>query len=288
MKPRVGHIGFLNCLPIYYGLVKRSGILDLHLVQGTPTELNARLLEGDLDISPISSIQYGRHAERLLLLPGPTVSCHGAVRSILLLSRRPLGQLNGRKVGLTSASATSHVLLKILLERAYGVRPEYFLFGDDPEEAFAGGGDAALLIGDRALAHLNASEEYAVFDLGSEWQRYAQAGMVFAVWAVRREFAAARPDLVAHCWSLFQDSIDYCGSRFGRIARDASRWERFSPSFLEEYFRTLSFSFEPSLRQGLMRFFREAVAIGELRDVPALCVADLSMPASTCRTGAVE
>ena len=44
MRPRVGHIQYLNCLPIYYGLVKGSGILDLDLVKGTPTELN-RLLK---------------------------------------------------------------------------------------------------------------------------------------------------------------------------------------------------------------------------------------------------
>ena len=90
MRPRVGHIQFLNCLPIYYGLVKGSGILDLDLVKGTPTELNALLLSGKLDISPISSIEYARNAGDLVLFPGPTVSCRGPVRSILLVSRRPV------------------------------------------------------------------------------------------------------------------------------------------------------------------------------------------------------
>ena len=60
-RPRTGHIQFLNCLPIYYGLVTGRGILDLDLVKGTPAELNTMLLEGALDISPVSSIEYARH-----------------------------------------------------------------------------------------------------------------------------------------------------------------------------------------------------------------------------------
>ena len=106
-------------------------------------------------------------------------------------------------MGLTSTSATSHILLKILLERHHGVRPDYFVFGEDPREAFALGGDAALLIGDSALEHFrNPPDGCRVYDLGAEWERYAGTGMVFAVWAVRREFAAFHGDIVSHTWGL--------------------------------------------------------------------------------------
>lgn len=267
MRPRVGHIQFLNCLPIYYGLVKGSGILDLELVRGLPTELNALLLEGRLDISPISSIEYARNPEELLLLPGPTVSCRGRVQSILLLSRLPLEKLDGRPVALTSSSATSHVLLRILLEKRYRVKPDYFLFDDDPVEALRHG-EAALLIGDRALENLDAAAGLTVHDLGEEWGSLTGKGMVFALWAVRREFAEKQPGLVEHVWRLFQDSIDYSSAILGRIARDAARWERFSPQFLENYFRSLSFGLEEDLNDGLKEFYRMAAEIGELPGVP--------------------
>src|SRR5436305_412067 len=42
---------------------------EVNEVQGVPTELNARLLAGELDLAPVSSIEYARNAERLRLLP---------------------------------------------------------------------------------------------------------------------------------------------------------------------------------------------------------------------------
>jgi len=269
MRPRTGHIQFLNCLPIYYGLVNGKGILDLDLVKGTPTELNALLLNGILDISPVSSIEYARHREKLLLLPGPTVSSLGPVQSILLISRCPLSELHGEPVGLTTASATSHVLLRILLERFHRVTPRYFTFDDDLS-AVLERSRAALLIGDQALQHLSPGPGFHVYDLGREWRRFTGEGMVFAVWAVRREFASSHPDLVTHAWRHFQDSIAFCHDNLGAIAADAARWERFPGSFLEEYFSSLSFGFGADLRRGLIRFYREAAALGEIASAPPL------------------
>ena len=269
MRPRVGHIQFLNCLPIYYGLVRRSGILDLDLVKGTPTDLNARLLAGELDISPISSIEYARHPGELLLFPGPTVSCRGAVKSILLVSRVPVEELHGRTVALTRTSATSHVLLKYLLERRYGVRPDYVPTGTDLSEALASA-DAALLIGDAALENLSPPAGLRAYDLGELWREHTGCGMVFAVWAVRREFATRSPGLASHVWGLFQESLRYCTAHLGEIAIDAARWERYPAAFLEGYFRSLTFGFETDLRDDLRRFYRAAAEIGELPRVPEL------------------
>ena len=58
-------------------------------VVGVPTDLN-RLLAGEVDTAPISSIEYARHADSLLLLPRLCVSSEGAVDSIQLVSSTPL------------------------------------------------------------------------------------------------------------------------------------------------------------------------------------------------------
>lgn len=268
-RPRVGHIQFLNCLPLYYGLVRKRGILDVDLVKGTPTELNDMIVRGDLDVGPVSSIAYARHADEFLLLPGPTVSSRGAVGSIIVVSRYPLEELHGRSVGLTASSATSCVLLKAVLARRYGVTPEYFTFGDSLDEALSTG-DAALLIGDRALENLAPSTNLHLYDLGREWHEMTGEGMVFAVWVVRRAFAADRAELVEHVQSLFQESTSYFRKHLGEIADDAARWELFTASFLEEYFRTLSFDFNDDLRRGLLRFYHEASLLGEIDSPPSL------------------
>jgi hypothetical protein len=53
-RPRVGHIQFLNCLPIYWGLMRSGALLDVDLHKDAPDRLNAALIAGDLDIGPIS------------------------------------------------------------------------------------------------------------------------------------------------------------------------------------------------------------------------------------------
>src|SRR5690349_24527963 len=109
---------------------------DVEEVQGVPTDLNARLLAGELDLAPISSIEYARNAERLRLLPRLCVASEGAVDSIQLVSKRPLEQV--RSVAVTPESATSVVLTKVLLPEA-----EHVPLGEPA--------DARLLIGDAAL-----------------------------------------------------------------------------------------------------------------------------------------
>ena len=166
LKPRVGHIQFLNCLPLYYGLVKNCALLDIELIKGTPTELNRLLMGGGLDISPISSIEYARHNDSLMLLPDFTVSSDGEVKSIILLSRIPVTELSGKRIAMTNTSATSHVLLKLVLGRSYGIVPEYVVSETDLKGMFSVA-DAALLIGDAALKHYVNPQNFHLYDLGS-------------------------------------------------------------------------------------------------------------------------
>src|ERR1043165_8406415 len=97
--------------PVFYRL---HAEVDEH--QGVPTDLNRRLLDGELDLAPISSIEYARHADRLRLLPRLWGASEGAVDSIQLVARKPLEQV--RTVAVTQESATSVVLTKVLLPEA--------------------------------------------------------------------------------------------------------------------------------------------------------------------------
>ena len=93
MLPRVGHIQFLNCLPLYHMLVRSGAVLDMDLYKDTAIALCRQLLAGRLDISPVPAIEYARHARDLLLLPDLTVSSNGRVMSILLVSKVPAEKL---------------------------------------------------------------------------------------------------------------------------------------------------------------------------------------------------
>ncbi|MFA5787205.1 MAG: menaquinone biosynthesis protein [Actinomycetota bacterium] len=271
-KPRVGHIQYLNCYPLYYGLIHTAALLEVELTKGTPTELNRWLLEGDLDVSPISSVEYLRNAADLLLLPDLTVSADGAVRSIFLVSKRPAEDLGGARVALANTSATSQALTRILFEEWWKARPTYVECPPDLsrmlEEA-----DAALLIGDAAMragAQVARTKGLRVYDLGAEWKAHTGLPMVYAVWAVRRNFAVRFPELVRGVHRSFLESLAYSMSRLDEVAENAARWEPFTADELAEYFRGLTFSFGPRLQEGLRGFGERAAARGYLPAVVPL------------------
>ena len=269
MRPKVGHIQFLNCLPLYYGLVKNSALLEIELIKGTPTELNSLLVSGSLDISPISSIEYARHYRSLVLFPDFTVSSDGEAKSILLLSRFLIEDLSGRKVALTSTSATSQVLVKIILEHGYGVEPEYFTSPPDLNKMLADA-DAALLIGDIALMYYVGGKDFYLYDLGTEWKKLTGKKMVYAVWAVNRKFAETQNELSRYVFEIFKKSMAYSQKHLSEIVEYAARQEPFSLLFLEEYFKTLRFDFGEDYQEGLLFFYQLAAEIGELEVIPEL------------------
>src|SRR4051812_25071045 len=196
-RPRVGHIQFLNCLPIYWGLMRSGALLDVDLHKDTPDRLNAALVAGDLDIGPISLVEYLRHAGDLLLLPDLAVGSDGPVLSVNLVSTRPLPELDGRRVALGSTSRTGVLLAQMLLAERYGAEPSYFRCPPDLAQMLMEA-DAGVLIGDPALraTHEAPGRGLRVVDLAEEWRDWTGLPMVFAVWAVRREFAAAHPGTV--------------------------------------------------------------------------------------------
>ena len=80
-RPRVGHIQFLNCVPIYWGLMHSGALLDLELVKDSPERLGERLVAGELDISPISFVEFLRHSDELVVLADVVVDT-GAVKGV--------------------------------------------------------------------------------------------------------------------------------------------------------------------------------------------------------------
>ncbi|MBM7077828.1 menaquinone biosynthetic enzyme MqnA/MqnD family protein [Micromonospora humida] len=268
-RPRVGHIQFLNCLPIYWGLMRSGALLDVDLHKDSPDRLSAALVAGDLDIGPISQVEYLRHADELLLLPGLAVGSDGPVLSVNVVSTRPLAELDGRRVALGSTSRTGVLLAQLLLADRYGVHPEYFRCPPDLTQMLLEA-DAGVLIGDVALRALYEApgRGLAVTDLGQAWREWTGLPMVFAVWAVRRDFAAAHPGLIKEVHEAFLRSRDLCLAELDQVAEAAARWEPFDAATLATYFRALDFSLGERQVAGLREFARRAAATGEAPALP--------------------
>ncbi len=269
VRPRVGHIQFLNCLPIYWGLMRSGALLDVDLYKDTPDQLNTALVNGDLDIGPISLVEYLRHADELLLLPDLAVGSDGPVLSVNLVSTRPLSALDGGRVALGSTSRTGVLLAQMLLEGRYGARPEYFRCPPELNQMLLEA-DAGVLIGDVALRALHEAPRHGltVTDLGEAWRDWTGLPMVFAVWAVRRDFAARQPGQVKDVHEAFLRSRDLCLSELDDVARAAARWESFDAPTLASYFRRLDFSLGGRQVAGLREFARRAAARGAVPPLP--------------------
>ena len=276
-RPQVGHIQFLNCLPLYWGLVNSGALLDVDLTKDTPDHLNDALIAGDLDIGPISVVPYLEHADDLVLLPDIAVGSDGPVLSCVIVSSKPLAELDGAHIALGSTSRTSVLLARMLLEDQLGVRPTYTTM---PPElgAMLREADAAVLIGDPALraTYEAASRGLHLTDLGAAWREWSGLPMVFAVWAARREYAEANPQAVADVHAAFLRSRTLALGQLDAVAEHAARYEDFAAPDLAHYFRTLDFSLGPRQLGGLREFARRAALRGSVPARPDIQVFDVA------------
>ena len=256
--PRVGHISFLNCLPLYWGLERTGGLDLVDLVQDTPDRLSTALVSGELDAGPISVVEYLMHPESLLLMPDLAVGSDGPVLSVTLVADRPLASLGGRRIALGSTSRTSVLLARLLLEHRHGVKAVYV--SREPDlRAMMRDCDAAVLIGDAALrASLSEASELglAAHDLGAAWREWTGLPMVFAVWAVREEWYRRAPEQVASVHLAFLASRDLAAARSAEVAASAARFEPFTAQQLSNYFSRLNFALGPRELAGLREFAR--------------------------------
>lgn len=274
-RPRVGRVGYVNCLPIFYAI--ESGLVQLpaDLVADHPSRLNNLLASGMIEVTAVSSIAYAHNRESCVILPDLSIASDGAVWSVALLSRMPVSGLNGRRVSLTPYSATSVVLLQILLNRFYGVRAELFTRpqGVSP---WWGDPDATLVIGDEALrlaclprggvarepASSTRERGYYVYDLGMEWKRFTGMRMVFALWVARQEFAERFPHLLREIWRALQVAKGWGCSHRDTVAGVAARLLGIPSAILTEYFRHLKYELSEPYIRGLRHFYECARQCG--------------------------
>jgi len=213
-----------------------------------PASCADQLASGAADIGIVPSFELTR--QDLEIIPGAGIACRGAVRSILLISSRPAARI--RTLALDSSSRTSVELVRVILERRYGVAPQSVSHAPDLDRMLRIA-DAALLIGDPALRIDIASLPWHVYDLGTEWVEMTGLPMVFAVWAGRK--GTVTPELVA----AFQDSCRYGLSHLEEIVAAESAARGFAPDVVREYLtRHIVHELGPRDYQGMELFLEYA------------------------------
>jgi chorismate dehydratase len=236
-------------------------------VEGIPTELNRLLYEGKVDVSPSSSIEYAVNAGRYILLPDLSITSRNRVMSIILQGRVPIAELDRKPVALTTASATSVVLLRILLELHHDVHPRFTTFEQGMEDPF-GKADAALFIGDLALK-LKPSPSYPyLYDLGALWHEFTGLPFVFALWQVNYKKNIDKD--LAVLYDILIQSKSYGLANIPELARAYAERFDIPAQVLIDYWTSFSYNLGEDEKKGLLSFYGYAAELGAIGPVKNL------------------
>jgi len=272
-KLRVSIVEFVNTAPLVWGFTDGplEGRYDLSFT--VPSLCADALRSGQADVAIIPAVEYQR-MEGMVVLPDMAVAAKGEVRSILVVSRKPIHL--AKRIALDTNSRSSVALVRLLARGLWGCAPEFVDMAPDPEKMLANA-DAALLIGDPALAvrlkvDALASKRPAaghgccggdldelpvpgvktlfVYDVGQQWREMTGKPSVLAVWAGRRELMT--PEVVAD----FLASREYGLSQIDEIAEGAALKLNLPPQQIESYLReSIDFSLDAENLDGLRHYF---------------------------------
>jgi chorismate dehydratase len=276
-KSKISIVRYLNAAPLAWGILEGQQAGNFQPILSTPAECADQLSAGSVDIGLIPSIEYQR-IKGTKIIPGPVIACRHRVRSVLLISNKPLWEV--KTVSYDNGSRSSVALARILLDEFYQTKPAFQ--ASEPDLArMLGQSDAAVIIGDAALKFMEENERpnaekqkeflklspepLLVFDLVERWKVLTGLPFVFAFWA-------ARPG--------FQDKgvIDQLkASRDFGVANTTVIAERYSETlgmkkeYLQEYLdQNVYYFMDQACSDGLQLFYEKAARIGAIQSPRSL------------------
>ena len=265
---RVSAISFLNTAPLMWDFEHSDAGNDLEISYTIPSDCAAALAAGKADIGIIPAITYAQ-IPGLVILPNIAIAARDSVRSILLISKKPIEDI--QTVATDTSSRTSVALTQILFAKFLGGHRKFTPHPPNLAEMLKQH-DAALLIGDSALQISLHDSPYHVFDLGHDWKRLTGKPFVFAFWAVRLDALNRQPKGMKLI-ETFQQSRDH-GLAPENIATQATQWaprlgitEAEVVTYLTE---NIHYYLDRENHGGLELFLNYAHEIGLIPSVPEL------------------
>ncbi|MEW6162912.1 MAG: menaquinone biosynthesis protein [Nitrospirota bacterium] len=273
---KIGKVPYSNLFPIFYILEKQCDCSGYEFIEGFPSTLNWLLRSGQIDISPSSSIEYLRYKNKYTFIKGHSISSKGPVGSILLLSRRPIEELEGKTVLTSSQSETSVVLLDVILKKFYKIecplKPT-----DEKVDLLLNKAGAFLSIGDDALkarkivtSHTLGWGDIYIYDLGDLWYRNTGLPFVFALWIVRKGCFTEKAELLKRFIHDLNKAKGLAMENLDKIAQALRPLllSRYSLIITEEelipYWKGISYDFIEEHERGLKLFRRYSEELGLL------------------------
>ena len=285
---RISIVQYLNTAPLVRGFTHGPLQGKYALSFTVPSQCAEDLRSGTADMAIIPAIEYQR-IENLVLLPGLSIASKYSVRSLLLLSKKPVREI--ASIALDRSSRSTQALTRILCADHWGISPEFFEAEPDLG-AMLNQADAALLIGDPALRHsysieldsnrdaaggwtcpgaavgLPSLESLHVYDVVEEWRAISKRPAVLAVWAARKDVVS--PEVVRD----FQDSLALGMRQLGEIAAEASAGLGLPAEVLRRYLsENIDYTLDKENLEGLGGYYLRAARLGLIPAVKPVAIA---------------
>jgi len=245
---RLSVVQYLNTVPLIWGMLhgEQRGKFALQLT--VPSGCADAIAQRQADVGIVPSIEYQR-LDGVKILPGMSIASKREVKSVVLLSKMPLAQV--QTVALDQSSRTSAVLVRILMDKFYSRRINFLPAAPEPG-AMLRQADAALLIGDPALAYSGPAE---VYDLAQEWRKFTGLPFVFALWMGHANLSGQLADFTA--------SLAFGLAHIDDIAEEYAPKLGMAPSAVKVYLtRNIDYSLDAENLQGLKLFYKLAHEVG--------------------------
>ena len=282
MPLRISIVQYLNTAPLVWGFTHGPLRGKYELSFTVPAQCAEALRTGAADVAIIPVIEYQR-MDDLVVLPDLSIASKKSVRSLLLVSKKPIEE--AARIALDRSSRSTQVLVCILCAKRWGIAPECFEAG--PElPAMLESADAALLIGDPALRLALDGESYGkrdaagrisfpgeiaglpkgsavfIYDVVEQWQALTRLPAVLAVWAGRR--AAITTDVVRD----FQQSLAFGLEHLDEISMEGARALALPAAKLRRYLEeNIDYTLDDENLRGLGKYFSYAAELGIIPEV---------------------
>ena len=243
---------YLNSEVFYRHLPEES----CELVAMPPRAMAAAVDRGDLAAGPFPTAEVFRLGDAVRPLGNLGVASDGSANSVFLFSHLPVDKLNGKRIAVTTHTATSIQLLRVLFADLWNVSGHEFVRTDESH-------DAALWIGDPALERRSSGQYPYRYDLGRSWKGLTGLPFVFAEWVIRADVPRERANQLERLVS----QATQAGTDFFSVLK-ISR-ERATPGMSEsdvaDYIRAFTYFLGPRERRGQQEFRRRLELLPEWR-----------------------
>lgn len=282
---RISIVQYLNTAPLVRGFTHGplQGKYDLSFT--VPSQCAEALRSGAADLAIIPAIEYQR-IPNLVLVPGLSIASKKAVRSLLLISRKPIDEV--ARIALDRGSRSTQALTRILCGKLWRIEPDFFEAEPDLSSMLQKA-DAAVLIGDPALRVSCAIEQKArrdaygawtcsgasagvaeypslyVYDIVEQWRALTKLPAVLAIWAGRR--AAVTPEVVQD----FQHSLTFGLQHLDEISAEASAELKLPAAHLRRYLtENIDYTLDHENMQGLSVYYRYAAEMSLIPEAKSI------------------